>query len=161
MSQTWVQCLESLKNTLPLGEFSVWVKPLKAAERNETLYLYAPSASALKYINNHKNLEAAIILAVSEFDRKLKVRFGVVDSSKKIAGQTKHHTTPLFPEYTFDSLVLGSANQVAALASRQIAEKIGASLNASCRTPGVRKKSKYKNNLRSVNGFCKKYYNQP
>ena len=127
MSQTWVQCLESLKNTLPLGEFSVWVKPLKAAERNETLYLYAPSASALKYINNHKNLEAAIVLAVSEFDRKLKVRFGVVDSSKNIAGQTKHHTTPLFPEYTFDSLVLGSANQVAALASRQIAEKIGAS----------------------------------
>ena len=47
MSQTWVQCLESLKNTLPLGEFSVWVKPLKAAERNETLYLYAPSASLL------------------------------------------------------------------------------------------------------------------
>ena len=39
MSQAWVQCLESLKNTLPLGEFSVWVKPLKAAERNETLYL--------------------------------------------------------------------------------------------------------------------------
>ncbi|MBT4974528.1 MAG: chromosomal replication initiator protein DnaA [Gammaproteobacteria bacterium] len=127
MSQTWVQCLDSLKNTLPLGEFSVWVKPLKAAERNETLYLYAPSASALKYLNNHKSLEAAIILAVSEFDRKLKVRFGVVDSSKKTASQTKHHTTPLFPEYTFDNLVLGSANQVAALASRQIAEKIGAS----------------------------------
>ena len=127
MSQTWVQCLDSLKNTLPLGEFSVWVKPLKAAERNETLYLYAPSASALKYLNNHKSLEAAIILAVSEFDRKLKVRFGVVDSSKKAASQTKHHTTPLFPEYTFDNLVLGSANQVAALASRQIAEKIGAS----------------------------------
>ena len=127
MSQTWVQCLDSLKNTLPLGEFSVWVKPLKAAERNETLYLYAPSASALKYLNNHKSLEAAIILAVSEFDRKLKVRFGVVDSSKKTASQTKHHTTPLFPEYTFYNLVLGSANQVAALASRQIAEKIGAS----------------------------------
>ena len=127
MSQTWVQCLDSLKNTLPLGEFSVWVKPLKATERNETLYLYAPSASALKYLNNHKSLEAAIILAVSEFDRKLKVRFGVVDSSKKTASQTKHHTTPLFPEYTFYNLVLGSANQVAALASRQIAEKIGAS----------------------------------
>jgi len=125
MSQTWVQCLESLKNTLPLGEFSVWVKPLKAAERNETLYLYAPSASALKYINNHKNLEAAIVLAVSEFDRKLKVRFGVVDSSKKIAGQTKHHTTPLFPEYTFDSLVLGSANQVALLRVDRLQRRLG------------------------------------
>ncbi|MBT6771892.1 MAG: chromosomal replication initiator protein DnaA, partial [Thiotrichales bacterium] len=127
MSQTWAECLDSLKDSLPLGEFSVWVKPLKATERNETLYLNAPSASALKYIHKHQNLEAAIILAVSECDRKLKVRFGVVESSKKTAGAKKHHTTPLFPEYTFDNLVLGSANQVAALASRQIAEKIGAS----------------------------------
>ena len=127
MSQAWAKCLDSLKDSLPLGEYSVWVKPLKATERNETLYLNAPSASALKYISNHKSLEAAIVLAVSECDRKLKVRFGVVESSKKAASANKHHTTPLFPEYTFDNLVLGSANQVAALASRQIAEKIGAS----------------------------------
>ena len=127
MSQTWVQCLDSLKNSLPLGEFSVWVKPLKAIEKNETLSLLAPSASALKYINNHKNISTAITLAVADYDRKLKVRFGVVDSAKKLAEQKKHHTTPLFPEYTFDNLVLGSANQVAAAASRQIAEKIGSS----------------------------------
>ena len=127
MSQTWVQCLDSLKNSLPLGEFSVWVKPLKAIEKNETLSLLAPSASALKYISNHKNISTAITLTVADYDRKLKVRFGVVDSTKKLAEQKKHHTTPLFPEYTFDNLVLGSANQVAAAASRQIAEKIGAS----------------------------------
>ena len=127
MSQAWAKCLDSLKNSLPLGEYSVWVKPLKATERNETLYLNTPSASALKYISNHKSLAAAIVLAVSECDRKLKVRFGVVESSKKAASANKHHTTPLFPEYTFDNLVLGSANQVAALASRQIAEKIGVS----------------------------------
>ncbi|MDC0597101.1 chromosomal replication initiator protein DnaA [Candidatus Pseudothioglobus singularis] len=127
MSQAWEKCLPLLKDSLPLGEYSVWVKPLKATERNEILYLNAPSASAVKYISNHKSLEAAIILAVSECDRKLKVRFGVVESSKKAASANKHHTTPLFPEYTFDNLVLGSANQVAALASRQIAEKIGTS----------------------------------
>ena len=127
MSQAWAKCLDSLKDSLPLREYSVWVKPLKATERNETLYLNAPSTSALKYISNHKSLEAAIVLAVSECDRKLKVRFGVVESSKKAASANKHHTTPLFPEYTFDNLVLGSANQVAALASRQIAEKIGVS----------------------------------
>ena len=118
MSQTWVQCLDSLKNSLPLGEFSVWVKPLKAIEKNETLSLLAPSASALKYINNHKNISTAITLTVADYDRKLKVRFGVVASAKKLAEQKKHHTTPLFPEYTFDNLVLGSANQVAA-ASKQ------------------------------------------
>ena len=127
MSQTWAKCLDFLKGSLPLGEYSVWVKPLQASQRNETLYLNAPSASALKYINNHKSLEAAIVLAVSEQDKKLKVRFGVAESGNKTNNQTKHHTTPLFPEYTFDNLVLGTANQVAALASRQIAEKIGSS----------------------------------
>ena len=127
MSQTWAKCLDSLKSSLPLGEYSVWVKPIQALERNETLYLSAPSASALKYIRNHKSLEAAIVLAVSEHDRKLKVRFGLTESKKKSIKTSKHHTTPLFPEYTFENLVLGTANQVAALASRQIAEKIGAS----------------------------------
>ena len=127
MSETWSKCLDSLKDSLPLGEYSVWVKPLQASERNETLYLSAPSASALKYIHNHKSLEAAIVLTVSEHNRKLKVRFGVKEPNKKAASAKKHHTTPLFPEYTFENLVLGTANQVAALASRQIAEKIGAS----------------------------------
>ena len=121
MSQTWVKSLDSLKNSLPLGEFSVWVKPLGAIEKNFTLHLLAPSASALKYINNHKKIKSAIVLAVAEQNRTLKIRFGVADAAKKNSEQKKHHTTPLFPEYTFENLVLGSANQVAALASRQIA----------------------------------------
>jgi len=89
MSQTWAKCLDSLKSSLPLGEYSVWVKPLQASERNEILYLNAPSASALKYIHNHKSLESAIVLAVSEQDRKIKVRFGVTESKKKIKQPNK------------------------------------------------------------------------
>ena len=127
MSQTWVKSLDSLKNSLPLGEFSVWVKPLGAIEKNSTLHLLAPSASALKYINNHKKIKSAIALAVAEQNRTLKIRFGVADAAKTSPEQKKHHTTPLFPEYTFENLVLGTANEVAALASRQIAEKIGSS----------------------------------
>jgi len=127
MSQTWVKSLDSLKNSLPLGEFSVWVKPLGAIEKNSTLHLLAPSASALKYINNHKKIKSAIALAVAEQNRTLKIRFGVTDAAKTSSEQKKHHTTPLFPEYTFENLVLGSANEVAALASRQIAQKIGSS----------------------------------
>ena len=127
MSQTWAKSLDSLKNSLPLGEFSVWVKPLGAIEKNSTLHLLAPSASALKYINNHKKIKSAIVLAVAEQNRTIKIKFGVVDAAKKISEQKKHHTTPLFLEYTFVNLVLGSANEVAALASRQIAENIGSS----------------------------------
>ena len=73
MSQTWVKSLDSLKNSLPLGEFSVWVKPLGAIEKNSTLHLLAPSASALKYINNHKKIKSAIVLAVAEQNRTLKM----------------------------------------------------------------------------------------
>ena len=125
MSQTWIKSLDSLKNSLPLGEFSVWVKPLGAIEKNSALHLLAPSASALKYINNHKKIKSAIILAVAEQNRALKVKFEIANSADKKSAQKKHHTTPLFPEYNFENLVLGSANEVAALASRQIAENIG------------------------------------
>jgi len=127
MSRTWAKSLDSLKNSLPLGEFSVWVKPLDAIEKNSTLHLLAPSASALKYINNHKKIKSAIVLAVAEQNRTVKIKFGVADAPNKSPKQKKHHTTPLFPEYTFENLVLGSANEVAALASRQIAENIGSS----------------------------------
>jgi len=127
MSQTWVKSLDSLKNSLPLGEFSVWVKPLIAIEKNSALHLLAPSASALKYINNHKKIKSAIVLAVAEQSHTLKIRFGVAEAPQRGSEQKKHHTTPLFPEYTFENLVLGSANEVAALASRQIAENIGSS----------------------------------
>ena len=87
MSQTWVKSLDSLKNSLPLGEFSVWVKPLGAIEKNSTLHLLAPSASALKYINNHKKIKSAIVLAVAEQNRTLKIRFGISDVTKRKIGR--------------------------------------------------------------------------
>ena len=95
MSQTWVKSLDSLKNSLPLGEFSVWVKPLAAIEKNSTLHLLAPSASALKYINNHKKIKSAIVLAVAEQNRELKVRFGIADADQKkfSAKKTSHYAT--------------------------------------------------------------------
>ena len=110
MSQTWIKSLDSLKNSLPLGEFSVWVKPLGAIEKNSALHLLAPSSSALKYINNHKKIKSAIILAVAEQNRALKVKFEIANSADKKSAQKKHHTTPLFPEYNFENLVLGSSS---------------------------------------------------
>ena len=53
MSQTWTQCLNTLKNTMPLQQFSVWVQPLKAIENKNNLSLLAPNSQALKYINKN------------------------------------------------------------------------------------------------------------
>ncbi len=128
MSQTWTRCLNSLKNSLPLGQFSVWVSPLSATEKNSKLILGAPNISVLKYINNNtNNIKTAILQAVAEQNKSLKVQIGIAEKKTNNPTQIKQHSTPLFPEYTFDNLVLGSANEVAAAASRQIAENIGSS----------------------------------
>ena len=128
MSQTWTRCLDSLKNSLPLGQYSVWISPLSATESNSKLILGAPNTSVLKYINNNtNNIKTAIIQAVAEQNKSLKVQIGIAEKKTNNSAQTKQHSTPLFPEYTFDNLVLGSANEVAAAASRQIAENIGSS----------------------------------
>ena len=101
MSQTWVKSLDSLKNSLPLGEFSVWVKPLGAIEKNSILHLLAPSASALKYINNHKKIKSAIALAVAEQNRTLKIRLELQTQPKQALNKKN-----IIPHHFFLNILL-------------------------------------------------------
>ena len=125
MSQTWTRCLESLKKTLPLKEFSLWIQPLSATEDGTTLTLLAPNTSVLKQINSH--LKQEIVRTIKDEDGSLIIKILLSDAIKSPGGQVKQHTTPLFSEYTFDNLVLGNANQIASAACRQIAENISSS----------------------------------
>ena len=125
MSKTWAKCLNTLKDTLPLATFSVWVQPLKAIEDETNLSLLAPSTSVKNYIN--KNLKQEIKSAVAQHSNNLKIYIGVSTQSTPNLKTPQRHNTPLFPEYTFDHLVLGNANQMAYGATRQIAENIKAS----------------------------------
>jgi len=125
MSQTWARCLDSLKKTLPLKEFSLWVQPLSVIEDGGTLTLLAPNSSVLKQINSH--LKKAIVQTVKNEDSSIRVIIQLSNAIKTPGEQVKQHTTPLFSEYTFDNLVLGNANQVASAACRQIAENINSS----------------------------------
>ncbi|HIE78971.1 MAG TPA: chromosomal replication initiator protein DnaA [Candidatus Thioglobus sp.] len=122
MSQTWQRCLKTLKNSVPLSQFSVWIQPLKAVEEGDKLSLLAPNSSSLNYVN--KNLKKEIKLAVYQQNKKLKIFIGVVPAQVLKKEGLKRHTTPLFDDYTFNNLVLGNANQMAASATRQIAENI-------------------------------------
>ncbi len=122
MSQTWTQCLNTLKNTMPLQQFSVWVQPLKAIENKNNLSLLAPNSQALKYIN--KNLKPQIKSAINQHNKNIKVFIGVAPKPNTEQQALKQHNTPLFEDYTFDNLVLGNANQMAYGATRQIAENI-------------------------------------
>jgi len=120
MSQTWAQCLNTLKGTIPLSQYSVWVQPLKALEDKETLSLLAPNNQVKDYIN--KNLKTQIKSAVHQHNKDLKIFIGVAPTRQPTT--MRQHSTPLFEDYTFDNLVLGNANQMAYGATRQIAENI-------------------------------------
>jgi chromosomal replication initiator protein len=120
MSQTWSQCLNTLRNSIPLSQYSVWIQPLKALENNNTLSLLAPNSQVLNYVN--KNLKVQIKNAVAQHNKNLKIFISV--ASNQNSQNTQQHTTPLFEDYTFDNLVLGNANQMAYGATKQIAENI-------------------------------------
>ena len=119
MSIIWEKCLETLKDTVPVGQFSVWIQPLKATEKDSTLTIAAPNTSTVDYLK--KNLKQKIKDAVAQHNKNLKIKIGVETPQNK---KNTKHTTPLFPEYTFDNLVMGSANQIAYGAIRQIAENL-------------------------------------
>ena len=125
MSKTWTKCLSTLKETLDVATFSVWVEPLKALEDDKNLSLIAPNTSVLNYVN--KKLKKEIKAAVAKHNNSLKVYIGVAPQNNSNANPIKRHTTPLFPEYTFENLVLGNANQMAYGATQQIAENIKSS----------------------------------
>ncbi|BBB23382.1 chromosomal replication initiator protein [Isorropodon fossajaponicum endosymbiont JTNG4] len=120
MSQTWSQCLNTLRDNIPLSQYSVWIQPLKALENNNTLSLLAPNSQVLNYINKH--LKAQIKNAVAQHNKNLKIFISI--ASNQNSQNTQQHTTPLFEDYTFDNLVLGNANQMAYGATKQIAENI-------------------------------------
>jgi chromosomal replication initiator protein len=122
MSQTWKKCLKTLKNSVTLSQFSVWIQPLKAVEEGNKLSLLAPNSSALNYVN--KNLKKEIKQAVAQQNKKIKIYIGIATPNTQIKKSIKRHSTPLFDDYTFNNLVLGNANQMAASATRQIAENI-------------------------------------
>ncbi|MBA5248559.1 MAG: chromosomal replication initiator protein DnaA [Gammaproteobacteria bacterium] len=119
MSITWKKSLETLKETVSIGQFSVWIQPVKAIEKEGTLTILAPNISTVEHLK--KNLKQQIRAAVAQHDKNLKIEIGI--ENQKTRKNTKH-TTPLFSEYTFDNLVMGGANQIAYGAIRQIAENL-------------------------------------
>ncbi len=125
MSATWKKCLNTLKDTVPLTTFSLWVQPLKPVEDKTTLSLLAPNASVLNYIN--KNLKQEIKHVIKQHNKNLGIYIGILPHSNANPKAVKQHKTKLFPDYTFDNLVLGSANQMAYSAAQQIAENITSS----------------------------------
>lgn len=146
----WQHCLTRLQEELPTTEFSMWIRPLQAKFRDNTLVLYAPNRFVLdwvreKYLNNINRLLDDFCGA-----QKLQLHFAVGHKSPQPAAKSVAHpveplASPLRSaktvqpgllyrsnvntKHTFDNFVEGKSNQLARAAARQVADNPGGAYN--------------------------------
>jgi chromosomal replication initiator protein len=143
----WDSCLHYFESNLPPQQFNSWIKPLEFDFRENQITLTAPNSFTLKLVQERFLPE---ILKQAEsflsFSPKINLRLGsknisIVDtnivnektvSAEKIVvfgqKQVKNHSK-LNGLLTFDTFVLGKANQLAHAAALQVAESPGLSYN--------------------------------
>ena len=155
MSSLWSEVLKYLEKELNEQQFHSWILPLRAIEKENTLYLQATSNFMLDWVKKHhfeqiqKTLHniapvntPEVVLEIGSYDQDnlqddeptvpqaLKSKSS--NGNKKRQDQEKNASTidtNLNINFTFDTFVEGKANQLAAAAARQVAENPGGSYN--------------------------------
>ncbi len=137
MSSIWNNCLSKLENEISGSDFSTWIRPLQAIERNGQIKLLAPNRFVLDWIKEH--YFAKIEETIHEFSNgtlNLTLEIGSKNSSiapaatiAKPAGAQKTSPNFLNKAFTFDNFVEGKSNQLARAASMQVSENIGKAYN--------------------------------
>lgn len=123
MSKIWNRCLNSLKKEISKRDFELWIKPLRAIEKDSVITLLAPTTPVFKQVNNG-HLKQNIENFITKEDSSVKINIILAAQQDASISSGKRPLARLLPEYTFENLVFGNANQVAAAACRQIAENI-------------------------------------
>ncbi len=116
----WDSCLENLSYVLTEQDIDTWIRPLDAVEENGTLILYAPNPFVEKEVK--KKYLSAIELAVAKLEpdyevsviHQIRTLFDENKSQKKTEKPDEKFASQLNPEFTFNSFVEGSSNQIAA-----------------------------------------------
>lgn len=138
MSAIWNNCLSKLENEISGSDFSTWIRPLQAIERNGQIKLLAPNRFVLDWIKEH--YFAKIEETIHEFSNgtlTLSLEIGTKNASvapatkmsKPVGGAQKTSPNFLNKAFTFDNFVEGKSNQLARAASMQVAENIGKAYN--------------------------------
>lgn len=145
----WDACLNSFEKSLPPQQFNSWIKPLKLSSQAGNLVLTAPNTFTLKILQDR---------FFPEINRQAKLIYEVVPQFEfRVAAATSGHSAPpplpavekkkpvletkpkietsfrgygkLNHSLTFESFVIGKANQLAFAAASQVAELPGVSYN--------------------------------
>jgi chromosomal replication initiator protein len=149
ISDSWAQCLESLKGKLFPQSYDAWLKPLRCERFDgEEVVLYAAHSFTIDWVRQYylkdisdtiQNIYGTtpeIRLLVDEEEqqdtRVLGASRGVGASGQRTgngngskSGQTHPTSTAVDDSYVFDSFVVGCSNEIAYSAARTIAENPG------------------------------------
>jgi chromosomal replication initiator protein len=155
VEQFWPSCLARFAEELSAQQFNTWIKPLMCSLDSDALALYAPNQFSLQFVKD-RFLARIEKYAAEYFGESIliELRVGATKPAPVVtAAATKadspsaehkaapvkpvvvrpmsasNETTRLNPNFTFDTLVTGKANQLARAAAIQIAENPGSAYN--------------------------------
>ena len=152
VEQFWPSCLARFAEELSAQQFNTWIKPLSCAVENESVALYAPNQFSLQFVKD-RFLSRIEKYATEYFGAAMviELRIGQTQMARPAANAVArpseparpapakpaaikamspaNETTRLNPNFTFDTLVTGKANQLARAAAIQIAENPGSAYN--------------------------------
>jgi len=143
----WNACLTSFEKSLQPQQFNSWIKPLQLTGNDVCLVLTAPNTFILKIVQD-RFIQEMKKQAKLFYQTEPKFEFRVSESAsiptpqlpqsetKKPVVESKQNPETSFrgygklnPNLTFDSFVIGKANQLAFAAATQVAELPGVSYN--------------------------------
>lgn len=151
-SPFWVFCLDKFRQILPDQQFSTWIKPLVVSgDVDQGFNIYASNSFIQNWVRD-KYLSKIIEFSIEFHQRDVPIQLligkiksrkepeihdkeisvgNIKPSIKKPSEKhdAKYKITKLQPEFTFDNLVVGKANDLARAAAVQVSENPGGAYN--------------------------------
>ena len=134
----WQSCLSYFKRELPPQQFATWISPLAFHLDDDKAVLTAPNRLALQWIRD-RFLAQIQRMAETHYQKPLQITLSLTAKRNSVepplarhaasGGGTQSRPSRLNASYTFDSFVIGKANQLARAAALQVAQSPGAAYN--------------------------------
>ena len=140
-SPLWEKCLSHLEGELSAQQLNTWLRPLQAIEAENSLRLLAPNPYVQTWVKDE--LEGKITSLVTALSKgkinTVEIEVGnnepIVNTASNTTNPAKSAaqsakpalSSPINPNFTFDSFVEGKSNQIARAASLHVAESPGTS----------------------------------
>lgn len=141
----WQRCLIQLEDEIPASEFAMWLKPLQAEDKGDTVLLYAPNRFVMDWVRERylSQIEDCLYHLSGEAKRiELKIGHHIQEGKDTLTQASAEAVLPagaksvkgrvengLNQRFTFDNFVEGKSNQMAKAACHQVAESPGKAYN--------------------------------